>query len=210
MAESFTSYSVDNDKRFRNALQRVADQIGDLRVPFGQISRDFYRSEQAIFKLKGPGQYPPLSTRAFRAWWEKDKELNREYPEGYREYKRAKYGFDYPLLVRSGRLAASLTGPRNRDSINIIGKTTLVIGSATPYGIYHQSDAPRSKIPLRKFLFIGPEAKRFANSDQMGRLDRWVGYLFDYMGQVAIKNGLASRLPSGVGNAGAQLSLRLS
>lgn len=52
MAEAFTSYLVDNDRRFRDALTAASGVIEDFRIPFGQILRDFYRSEQAIFTLK--------------------------------------------------------------------------------------------------------------------------------------------------------------
>lgn len=175
MAGGFTSYIVDNDRRFRNALKRASEQVQDFRIPFGQISRDFYRSEQAIFKLKGPGQYPEISAK-------------------YGEIKKAKVGFKYPLLFFSGRLAASVLGPNNPGSINLITKLSLIFGTSVPYAIYHQSDKPRHKIPLRKFLFIGPEASRFATSDQMGRLERWLQYINDHVANVAVKNGIASRL----------------
>lgn len=171
MAESFTSYSVDNDKRFRNALKQVSEISQDLRVPFGLILRDFYKSEQAIFKLKGPGKYPPIS-------------------EKYGDRKEKLVGFRYPLLVKTGALAASLLGPSNRGSISDITKLSLVFGTSISYGIYHQSDAARKKIPLRKFLFIGPEAPTFATDEQQGRLERWVGYIEDHIKRETKKAGL--------------------
>ena len=176
MAEPFVSYIVDNDKRFRKAIDQASQAFDDLRIPFGQILRDFYKSEQAIFKLKSKGQYDAIS-------------------EKYGEYKQKKYGFKYPLLVASGSLAASLLGPNNEGSVSKITKLSLVFGTSIKYGIYHQSDKPRKKIPLRKFLFIGPEASRFATSEQMGRLNRWTGYLMDHISRQAIKAGIASKLP---------------
>lgn len=170
MANSVTSYVVDNDNRFRAALVRAKDAVGDLRIPFGLILADFYKSEQAIFNLKSAGQYPEISAK-------------------YGAVKEKKVGFKYPLLVRSGRLAASVLGPTNPGSVAQIGATTLIFGTNVEYGIYHQSDAPRKKIPLRKFLFIGPEAPRFATSDQMGRLERWMNILNDYVLQVAKRDG---------------------
>jgi hypothetical protein len=174
VAESFTSYIVDNDKSFRAAIQRAADATGDLRVPFALISADFYRSEQAIFALKSPGQYPDY------VGGEKSR---------YAKAKEKKVGFRYPLLVRSGRLSASVLGPSNPGSINIVGPTELDIGTTVPYGIYHQSDAPRTKIPLRKFLFIGPEAPQFATSDQTGRPERWMNILNDWALKAAKDSG---------------------
>jgi len=162
MAESFTSYSIENDKAFKAALKRASDTVQDLRIPFGLILSDFYKSQAAIFKLKSAGQYPAMSER-------------------YRVTKIKKVGFDYPLLVRTGRLANSLLGPTNPGSISNVQKLSMTWGTSVEYGIYHQSDRARRKIPLRKFLFIGPEAKEVATSDQMGRLERWNNILNDYV-----------------------------
>lgn len=171
MAEAFTSYSVDNDRKFRAAIQRAADAVGDLRIPFGQILKNFYKSEQAIFALKGPGQYPDFTEQGKIVG-----PLSK-----YAKAKEKKTGFMYPLLVRSGRLSASLLSKDAPGSVAIIGPTELTIGTTVPYGIYHQSDKPRKKIPLRKFLFIGPEAPKFATSDMQGRPERWMNILNDYV-----------------------------
>ncbi len=179
MSDVFTSYTVDNDQSFRNALKYASMVTQDLRIPFGLILKDFYKSEQAIFKLKGPGKYP-----AFQGAKGKD---------GKTDYQRAKIkkvGFDYPLLVRTGALAASLLGPSNSGSISKITKLSLSFGTSIKYGIYHQSDDARKKIPLRKFLFIGPEAPSFASSEQMGRLQRWNGYMADHILREMKKAGL--------------------
>lgn len=190
MAEAFTSYKVDNDRSFRNALQRASEVTSDLRVPFALILSDFYRSEKAIFSLKGPGQYPPFKNSASnaekftKAGRRKKNAYQHVYEQGFLSpYQKAKIkavGFDYPLLVRTGSLAASLLSANARGAIAIIAPTELTIGTTIPYGIYHQSDAPRKKIPLRKFLFIGPEASQFATSDQQGRPERWMNILNDY------------------------------
>lgn len=162
-----TSYSVDNDRRFRDAFARAAAGLTDLRIPFNLILKDFYRSEKAIFGLKSPGQYPDFK--------------NGGIESRYAKYKIKKVGFAYPLLVRTGALAASLLGPTNRGSIALISPLSLIIGTSIPYAIFHQSDAARKKIPLRKFLFIGPEAPQFANSDQSGRPERWLNILNDFV-----------------------------
>ncbi len=169
--QGFTSYTVDNDKKFRDAVKAAGDMSQDLRVPFGLILRDFYKSEQSIFKLQGPGQYPPFQGA-------KDPKTGMTK---YQAWKKKHFGFDYPLLVRTGRLSASLLGPNNPGSISLVTKLTLAFGTSVPYGIYHQSDDPRKKIPLRKFLFIGPEAPQFATSEQQGRLQRWLGYIQDHV-----------------------------
>ncbi len=171
MPESFTSYSVDNDNRFRNSIAQASALCADLRVPFGLISADFYKSQQAIFKLKSAGKYPPFQGA-----------INRK--TGHTQYQDAKIkkvGFDYPLLVRTGLLSNSVLGPSNQGSVHSITPLSLTIGTSIPYGIYHQSDKPRNKIPLRKFLFIGPEAPRFASSEQQGRAERWLGIMGSFI-----------------------------
>ena len=177
MAESFTSYSVDNDNRFKAAIKKASEVSQDLRVPFGLILRDFYKSQQAIFKLKGPGKYPPFKGKQ-----------NSDGLTRYQVAKKKAVGFDYPLLVRTGALSASLLGPNNKGSISKISPLSLVFGTSIEYGIYHQSDEPRKKIPLRKFLFIGPEAPRFALSEQMGRSQRWLGIMQDHINKAILKS----------------------
>jgi phage gpG-like protein len=157
------SYVKINDEIFKKKMAKAQKAVDDLRVPLILISKDFYKSQQAIFKLKGPGQYPDL----------KEKTKIDKLRNGYSVY---------PILYRTGRLAKSTLDASHPDAINqIIDKKILVIGTRVPYGVYHQSDAPRRKIPLRKFLFIGPEAKEFATSDQMGRLKRWTSILDSYV-----------------------------
>ncbi len=195
-----TSYSLENDARFKQMLRDAREVISDFRIPFGLISRDFYRSELAIFKLKGPGQYPPFKN-SIRSQYATDKygQTYKISPKKqvdvtkspYQLRKQKKYGFDYPLLVASGKLAASITKPNAPFSINQITPLSMLIGTSIPYGIYHQSDAARKKIPLRKFVFIGPEAPTFATSDQQGRLERWLGYVEDYAVKSFIKKGFA-------------------
>lgn len=159
---AFSSYAVDNDRSFAAALKRASEVTQDLRIPFGLILADFYKSEQAIFGLSSEGQYPPISAK-------------------YGKWKEQHVGFKYPLLVKTGKLGASLLSDSAPGSVASIGPTQLQFGTAIQYGIYHQSDEPRKKIPLRKFLFIGPEASRFATSDQMGRLERWNNIMNDFV-----------------------------
>ena len=169
--EGFTSYSVANDAAFKAGLNRALEECTDLRIPYGLILKDFYRSERAIFTLKGAGQYPDF----------KGEKVGDTGKTRYQLRKLKDRGFEYPLLKSSGKLEKSVTTPNSEGSIANITKLSLVFGTQIPYAIYHQSDKPRNKIPLRKFLFIGPEASRFANSDQQGRLQRWLGMLNDHV-----------------------------
>ncbi len=154
-----TSYEIENDKAFNAKLKKLAKKSSDLTIPLTLISKDFYKSEKSIFLLKGPGQYKDLK-------------------DIYKKRKQKAVGFIYPILKRSGALERSVTSPSDKSSINqIVNKNTLIIGTKVPYGVFHQSDAPRKTLPLRKFLFIGPEAIRFGTSATKGRLERWIGIL---------------------------------
>lgn len=180
MAESFTSYSVDNDKKFRDAVKRAGDVSQDLRIPFSLILSDFYRKNQAIFINKGPGKYPPFY----------GKKSPKTGLTKYQAYKRKKYGHDYPLLVATGSLANSLLGPSNRGSVSKVSKLSLTFGTSIEYGLYHQKDEPknRTRPPMRKFLFIGPEGQ--APDDQKGNLQRWFGYMESHIAREMKKQGL--------------------
>lgn len=173
MGLGFGSYSVDNDRAFRNALDSAKADIDDLTIPFTLIAADFYRSQKAIWGLSGPGQYPDLA-------------------ESTKKEKQRKVGFLYPILKRNGFLEAAASIQNGPGNITIIGPHDLTFGvsdSAVPYAKYHQSDEPRKKIPLRKFLFIGPEAIRFASSEQQGRLERWMGILNNFVNQKLNQSG---------------------
>lgn len=178
---SFTaSYEVDNDKRFADAIKRAKLATADLRIPLTSIAKDWFRSNKAIFSLKGPGQYPPLGGFKYAQRVPGQPYTYRQRAEAR---KRNTFGFDYPLLMATGRLMASVTDPVSPDSINqIINKAMLLVGTKVPYGIYHQSDDPRKKIPLRKFVFIGPESKEFASNTQLsGRAERWLNTINSYI-----------------------------
>lgn len=151
------SYSIENDKQFAAEIEKAIGLVGNLRVAFGLIARDWFKSNKAQFTLKGSGGYKPLSAR-------------------YAAQKLRDVG-QKPILVRTGKLRDSVTEHGSSDSVLQISETALILGTRVPYGIYHQSDAPRKIIPLRKFLFIGPEAPRTAPSSITGRLERWTSIL---------------------------------
>lgn len=173
----FTSYSVDNDRAFRNALEKAREQSADLRIPFTLIASDFYRSQRAIFSLGGPGKYPDLSA-------------------AYKKRKQAKYGKIYPILVANGYLATAASTQGGPGNITTIKAQELDMGvdeRAVPYAIYHQSDKPRKSLPLRKFLFIGPEAPQFTDGETKGRLERWLNILDGYLTQTLSQVGTVKK-----------------
>lgn len=174
MAGLFTSYEVDNDKKFVNQIKRLSKVTDNLAPAFGEIARDFFKSNIAVFNNK-PGLYPDYISRTTG-------KTGADTPYAKRKLKL--YGRVYPMLVASGKLRDSLTEPTapNTDTILSIGKKSLIMGTnamnskGTRYPLFHQSDKPRKKIPLRKFLFIGPEAAKYVPKEK-GRLQRWLDIL---------------------------------
>ena len=164
---SLASYIIENDQNFREQLDRLGKLTQDFRIPFGLISQDFYKSEQMIFQLKGPGLYPDLA------------------PSTKKQKEKRIPGSTYPILVgATGRLAFSLLNPKSRDAINIIGKTSLTIGSTVPYLKYHQSDLPRTRLPQRKALFIDGGPLETSKGGKNGRRERWTSIIEDYISKI--------------------------
>lgn len=162
MGMGFTSYIVENDEKFSRAIERSIGAVKDLKKPFAMIAKDFRKSRTAIFTLKGPGAYPDLSPK-------------------YKKRKERIMGSAYPILKFSGALADSVTNEGDGNNITRINADSMELGTAVSYGIYHQSDSPRSKIPLRKFLFIGSESVKFANSEISGFPERALNTLNSYV-----------------------------
>ncbi len=182
MSEAFTSYSIANDEKFRAAIEKVRGVTDDLRIPLTLITKDFEKSEKGIFMLQSSGQYPDFGGfNPNKKVKYKGVEMTRR--EMAKKKKFDKVGFVYPLLRGKNKaIETSLTDSTDRNAVRqIIEKRTLIIGSTVPYIVYHQSDRPRHKIPQRKVLFIGPEAPKFATSEQTGRLQRWLGILDDFL-----------------------------
>lgn len=161
-------YSLENEKAFLANIKHVFDATGDLTVPFSLIRADFYKDQKRIFLLQGPGGYQPLS-------------------EAYFKRKQRLYGFAYPIFKTSTRhghrpkLEPSLTDMNDPNAVNIITKASLIMGTKVKYGIYHQSDKPRKKIPLRKFLFIDGSLVSKGPGIGYGRIQRWMSILNDHV-----------------------------
>lgn len=150
MGLGFVSYSVDNDEKLGRAFERAAAQSKNLKVPFAQIAKDFMKSRKAIFALTGPGQYPDLSER-------------------YKPNKQKAVGFIYPILKLSGALEKSVTETSSPDNVLRINTQSLTMGTSLPYAKAHQEGLG---VPLRRFLFVGPESVKFANSEISGFPER--------------------------------------
>lgn len=123
-----------NFPEFQAKVNRAIAVVDDLSPVFLAIANDWYKDNQQIFDMQSEGQYPDLS-------------------DEYAQHKEATVGFIYPILKFDGWLEQSITEPGSTGSFCVIGKHSLTVGTEIPYGIYHQSSGPRTKMPYRPFIF---------------------------------------------------------
>ena len=94
MTGIFVSFEIANDREFQQSINTALDVVNNLSGAFGEISRDFFRSNKAIFN-NAPGQYPDYIDRTTGTTGE-------DTP--YAKRKKKLYGRVYPMLVASGDL----------------------------------------------------------------------------------------------------------
>lgn len=120
------------------------------------IASDWYKDNKQIGNLQGPGMYPDYVGDRDDTAKEQISKRGKKVKDGMTPYMRRKQnavGFVYPLLKFTGRLLQSITVPGAEDSVMIVGPKTLVLGTLVDYAIYHQSAAPRKKMPYRPMIF---------------------------------------------------------
>lgn len=159
------SYIVDPGDRFKKSIDKSIAKVTDLTIPFKLMTQSWFKSNVAIFTLKGPGQFAPLGGRDPDGIPEGSSISNRKRAE---RRKKAKYGFDYPLLVATGSLARSMTQPNDSGSVaEIINKRILILGTKVvsktgkragyPYPIALQRSSEKCPYLPRPFVMIGGE-----------------------------------------------------
>lgn len=165
-------YNVDPNKELQAAIKEAMGAFKDLSIPFKLITNDWFKSNKAIFTLKGPGKYTDLS-------------------EKYADYKRKKLGSEYPILRFSGLLAKSVTEPKDPNSINLIlNNNTLVLGTTVPYAHYHQFGTKVKSIerlPIRPIIFTNGEQS--SPDDKYNRNGAWIKIVKDWALQMSEKVG---------------------
>ena len=177
----YTLNSAEYDLAVKDALK----EIRSLKPVFKGIVKEFYKSNKAIFALKSAGQYEDFKG--------KTDEYGLTKYQKFKISKIGKSGFNvgtdgYPLLKLTGRLEESITVRGSADAIEEITNASLVVGTKVSYGIYHQSEEPRKKIPYRPFLFLDPSTSRYAQNPEISRRSvAWATMIQNY-----VKRKLAS------------------
>jgi phage gpG-like protein len=122
--ESFGETIVKRD------LARFGDNLIDWSHAFDQVG--------AIMRAASEAQFDTEGGHASGKW--------RELAES----TKVKRGDDgHPILQVTGALKDSLTRKFDPSHIEVASRDVLRFGSTVPYGVYHQSTLPRTKIPYR-------------------------------------------------------------
>lgn len=167
----FVSYQVDPSGSFQKGIDAALKVTDDLSPAFRLISADFYRTQDSSFQ-NSPGKFPDLS-------------------EKYKKRKKAKLGRIYPILRGNGFLEAAATLENGAGNITDIGPLEMRLGVDTgqiTYAIFHQLGG--KKVPKRPYFFIGAEESGFASAEQLGRVDRWLTILGDFVAAKLKESGL--------------------
>ena len=130
------------------------------------IEDDFYAEEKAQFASEGADG------------GERWQELSPEYAG----WKEAHYP-GQPIMQRTGSLERSLTSGNDPNAVKIEAWKTLTLGSKVPYGIYHQSLDPRTKLPRRPLI-------QLTNAFKTGTMRNLQAYLVQIATQVGFRAGL--------------------
>lgn len=157
------NFTVDPNKKFAKTLKELEKKSLDLTLPLNLITQSWYKTNNAIFALKGPGKYAPLSARYVRV---KKKELGSAYPA---------------LLGKNQRIKNAITQPTNSNAINkILNKRTLELGVKKTgefiYAAAHQYGNTSAGLPARPYLFAAAEPAAPV-SDINRRVDIWIKLL---------------------------------
>jgi phage gpG-like protein len=134
---------IAGEVQMDRGISRFADGVADYRPVWGVIEDDFYALEKDQFKSEG--------AEGGEAW----QELSPEYAK----WKEAHFP-GKPILERAGVLETSLTSASGAGTVRIEERKTLTLGSSIPYAIYHQSIAPRVRLPRRPEINLTEAFKR--------------------------------------------------
>lgn len=191
MANEF-EWTIENETDFSNAIERLGKATSDFRIPFRLIASDFYKSQRKLFTLQSEGLYNPLGGFNYDQPSPSKPGISRRQAAEDEKERRTGHPWNPILFGETGNLRDSTLTRSHKYSIFDLSKQELNIGTSVPYGKYHQSDRPRTKMPYRKFVFIdGGPADRSSDSNISGRRDRWLNIMNDHVIQLITGTVLA-------------------
>jgi phage gpG-like protein len=134
---------IAGEVQMDRGIARFAEGVSDYRPIWAMVEDDFYALEKRQFETQG--------AEGGDAW----PELSAQYGAWKAEHFPGK-----PILERSGDLVRSLTSPNDPMGVRIEERKSLTLGSRVPYAIYHQSIAPRHRLPRRPEIMLTEPFKR--------------------------------------------------
>lgn len=160
MAAPLLNISVFGEAIIRRRMVRFQQRAVDHRMAFTEvvaILRESVRQNFATRGVSGGSRWRDLKPETKAA--------------------KARKGLDFRILVATGRLYGSLVGAEGAtgrarhfaigqfvggagDHIEEIGPDSMRWGSSVPYGVFHQSSAPRRVIPYRPPVNLTEREKR--------------------------------------------------
>lgn len=126
---------IAGETQLDRGIARFSDGVSDYTPIWPVIEDEFYAEEKAQFASEGAEggeKWAPLSP-------------------AYSEWKEAHFP-GQPILQRTGDLERSLTSRNDPNGVRVEARKQLTLGSRVPYGIYHQSTAPRTRLPRRPMI----------------------------------------------------------
>jgi phage gpG-like protein len=127
----------------RRRMLRLADRVSDASSAWEAVIRILSNATERNFASRG--------AYGGSVW--------RELKPATRA-RKARLGLDPRILRATGRLYDSLVLETHAEHINEVGPHEMRWGSTVPYGVYHQSTAPRTKIPYRPPVKLPEQDKR--------------------------------------------------
>jgi phage gpG-like protein len=170
-------------------IEKYRDKVTDLRPAFFEIAAEFYKTNKALFTLKSSGKYPDFTgPKIANTWKDPGRPEKRTRDGNLTAYQWAKVKKEwpgvnskgYPLLRASGLLERSITRDNDPNTVRVLTKMSLVMGTRVPYGLFHQEGAPRANVPMRQFLFIDPSTT-FDDPRLSRRSEAWTKLLKNYI-----------------------------
>ena len=155
---------IAGEVQMDRGIARFADGVADYRPIWPIIEDDYYAQEKDQFASQGAeggSPWQPLSDQ-YAGW------KAQHYP-------------GQPILQRTGALYRSLTSPNDGNGVRIEGRKVLTLGTTLPYAIYHQSIAPRNRLPRRPEIMFPEAFKRSV-----------MAHIQTYLVQIASQCGLRS------------------
>jgi phage gpG-like protein len=133
----------EGEQLVARTFMRFADDVETPRTALEEVADELRRITRQQFESEGghgSGGWKPLT-------------------EARRIFKQ-RHNLDPHILRATNVLMRSLTEKFAAGAIERLSGDSLIYGSAVPYGIFHQSSQPRSKMPFRPPVALTTADKR--------------------------------------------------